>query len=231
MRAAGSAARPEERAGAFSRESLPRTRYGVDTGSRKEDAPTQKVRKRDPSQWIGSGFGRPARPGWTTTDAMLALSIGAVLAVGSLSLFERSSARLREQRFTQQVAMLAQSVRGLYENSGAPPYGPAGSVDITARLFALGLGTQDSRAVSGFASAYGRALTVTTDGPWFTITSLVPSDSCSVSWQKIPALHGLHITGGAATADLLAPFDAAAQATISSACTGPGPFLVGYRFQ
>ncbi|MDB5367783.1 MAG: hypothetical protein JWM77_3710 [Rhodospirillales bacterium] len=162
---------------------------------------------------------------------MLAIAIGAVLAAGSLRLFERSSARLREQRFTQQVAILAQSVRGIYENSGAPPYGPAGSVDITARLFALGLGPQDSRAVSGFVSPYGRALTVTTDGSWFTITSLVPPDTCSVTWQKIPALHGLRITGGAATADLLAPFDAAAQAAIGRACTGAGPLLVEYRFQ
>jgi type II secretory pathway pseudopilin PulG len=162
---------------------------------------------------------------------MLAVAIAAVLAVGSLSLFERASARVREQRFTQQVATLAQSVRDIYEQGGAPPYGPGGSVDITARLFALGLGTADGRTSTGFVSAYGRPLTVTTDGPWFTITSLVPAEACSATWRKIPALHGLQINGGSASADLFAPFDAAAQGTISGACVGAGPFSVGYRFQ
>jgi error-prone DNA polymerase len=39
---------------AFSRESLPRTRYGVGTGSRRENAPNQRVREHDPINLIGS---------------------------------------------------------------------------------------------------------------------------------------------------------------------------------
>jgi hypothetical protein len=162
---------------------------------------------------------------------MLAIAVGAVLTVGSVSLFERGSARVREQRFTQQVATLAQGVRGIYENGGAPPYGPAGSVDITARLYALGLGTPDSRTATSYVSAYGRALTITTDGPWFTVTSLIPSDACSAAWQKVPGLYGLRITGGAATADLFAPFDSTALTAIVSACASNGLLNVSYLFQ
>ncbi|GIL41276.1 hypothetical protein [Roseiterribacter gracilis] len=172
-----------------------------------------------------------SRAGWSTTDAMLAIAVGAVLTVGSVSLFERGAARVREQRFTQQVATLAQGVRSIYENAGAPPYGPAGSVDITARLFALGLGTPDSRIANGYRNPYGGALTVTTDGPFFTVTSQTPADVCSGAWLKVPALHGLRITGGATSADLFAPFDATAQTTIATACSGAGPFFVSYRFQ
>jgi hypothetical protein len=172
------------------------------------------------------------RAGWTTTDAMLAIAVGAMLAVGSVRLFEHGAARVREHRFTQQVATLAQGVRSIYENAGAPPYGPANSSnDITQRLHALGIGTQDSRTASGFRSAYGNALTITTDGLFFTVTSLVPADACSAAWSKLPALHGVHITGGPADADLFSPFDGTAQTAIIKACTGAGPFSVSYRFQ
>jgi hypothetical protein len=162
---------------------------------------------------------------------MLAIAVGAVVAVGAISLFERAGTRVREQRFVQQVATLAQGVRGLYENAGAPPYGPPGNVDITARVFGLGLGTPDSRSTNSYLNAYGRALTVATSGAFFTVTSIVPADACISAWQKIPGLHGLQISGGAVPADLFAPFDPAAQSAIVAACAGAGPFTVSYRFQ
>lgn len=152
-------------------------------------------------------------------------------AVAALVLFERSSDRVREQRFVQQVTSLTQGVRDLYANSGAPPYGPAQSVDITARLLALALDTQSGSAGSTYRNAYGRIVTVTTDGPFFTVTSEVAGDACVSAWQKLPGLAGIAISGGSVAVDLSAPFDSAAQLAISNACSGTTMSRLSLRFQ
>jgi hypothetical protein len=171
---------------------------------------------------------RRARPGWTTTDAMLAVAVGAALTASAVTLFERGAARVREQRFVQQVTALAQAVRGLTDTPGA--YGAR--VDVTQRLFALGLGAEDSRTGDDYVNAYGHAIRIATEGAWFTVTSRVPPDACATAWQKMPALHALRISGGdGGDADLRAPFDAAALTAIHAACRSFAPVSVGYGFR